>query len=516
MRPRPFSSSDVSSKIWPKKSVDEKLNPMRADGKRIVHCHGVFDLLHPGHLDHLAEARDLGDFLVVSVTSDSMVNKGPGRPLYPISERMRMLASLEFVDAVFESSEQTAEGAINLVRPVFYVKGPDYKSNKEDETGFILREKEAVERHGGSIRYTEAATQSSSSIINKIGQTHSKDTEAWLSNFRKGHSPSDVKSALSAVSSLKVLVVGELIVDKYVFCEALGKTSKEPVLAFLRGSEEVQMGGSLAVARHVSGLGAETKLFTRIGRDRPGGLAQLAAVEANVRMLALESESQPTIVKTRYLDNGSGVKVFETYEMSDDPVSSEDDEAFCTQLADEVLDVDLVLVCDYGHGLMSARAVDVLKSAPGLVSVNTQSNAGNRGINSLSRYPRIDIVSLNGGELSLELRRRHALVKDLIPSLGLQSGARWVVVTEGSRGLAFWTPNSGVTQFPAFTEHVKDRVGAGDALFAMVSVLIAANSPTALVGFFGNLAGAAMVADLGNRNFLSRVDMLRHGTALLK
>lgn len=509
-------ASQLSSKIWSRDSIGTRLAEIRAQGLRIVHCHGVFDVLHPGHVDHLAEARALGDFLVVSVTTDSLVNKGPGRPIHSISLRMKMLASLQSVDAVFESTFVTAVGAIDAVRPDAYVKGPDYKNVESDITGNILLEKNAVENYGGQLHITSAPTLSSSRLINELGLAHTPEAEDWLKGFRQQYLESDISKALDNIAALKVVVVGEMIIDEYVFCDALGKTSKEPVLAFLKGSQEVQVGGSLAIAKHLSGLGATTTLVTRVGRDVPGERAHSAAEAAKVRIVAQRSSAQQTIVKTRYLDQHTGAKVFETYEMSDQPADSRDDKSFAKLLGAEIQSADVVLVADYGHGLMTESVLEALATARGLVAVNTQSNAGNRGYNSISRYPRVDIVSLNGGEISLELRRKHATVRDLIPDLGGQTGARWVVVTEGAKGLALWNSDIGVVEMPAFTERIKDRVGAGDALFAMVSVLLATGAPIPIVGLLGNLAGAAMVSDLGNRYTLATVDMLRHSSALLK
>lgn len=510
------SVSMMSSKMWSRDEVPGRLAVVRMNGQRIVHCHGVFDVLHPGHVDHLAEARAFGDFLVVSVTTDSLVNKGPGRPIHGISLRMRMLAALESVDAVFESSSPTAIGAIDAVQPDYFVKGPDYRDLESDITGNIGVERDAVERHGGQLCFTNAPTLSSSRLINRQGMTHSPEAEVWLTQFRQTFSEGDITDTLSSMSSLKVVVVGEVIVDEYVFCDALGKTSKEPVLAFLKNSREVQVGGSLAVAKHVAGLGAETVLVTRLGNDDSGQVAQQAALEADIRLVEQRSQSQQTIVKTRYLDQHTGAKVFETYGMSDEPVDAGEDESFSIQLRQEIVSADLVLVADYGHGLMTDLVIRELGSAPGIVSVNTQSNAGNRGYNSISRYPRLDIVSLNGGEIGLELRRRHVSVRELVPDLGQRTGAQWVVVTEGAKGLVVWERDGVVSEMPAFTERVKDRVGAGDALFAMVSMLLAKRAPIPIVGLLGNLAGAAMVSDLGNRYTLSSVDMVRHSLALLK
>jgi len=310
--------------------------------------------------------------------------------------------------------------------------------------------------------------------------------------------------------------VGELILDDYVFCDALGKTSKEPVLAFLKGSYERQMGGSLAVAKHCKGLGAQITLLTRLGNDAAGREAQASIETEGLRLVSQTSDDHRTIVKTRYLDEATGTKVFETYAMTDAPPGTSEDEAFAQLLSEEMMAADLVLVADYGHGLMTDRVVESLSNSPGVVAVNTQSNAGNRGFNSISRYPRLDIVSLNGGELALELRSKDVDILNILPKLGEKTGAQWIVVTEGAKGMALWSRGFPVSEMPAFTERVKDRVGAGDALFAAVSLLLAAGAPAPVVGLLGNLAGAAMVSDLGNRYALSAIDLQRHAEALLK
>ena len=496
--------------------VPTRIEALRQDGLTVAHCHGVFDLLHPGHVEHLEEARRLADVLVVSVTSDNYVNKGPGRPIYGIDHRLKMLASLEIVDLVFQSNSPSALVAIDHVKPDFFVKGPDYQSLDDDITGNITLERNQVEKTGGSLVFTQAPSMSSSQIINSQGLAHSPEAQRWLHDFRQAFGAEEVVDWINRISELNIVVVGEMIVDEYIFCDPLGKTSKEPVLAFLTNSSERQVGGALAIANHCRGLGANVTLVTRFGNDEPGNFAQTAGQNSGLSLKVQRSNHHKTIVKTRFVDQHTGAKVFESYEMTDEPITSAEDVEFAQLLQETAKDTDVVLVADYGHGLMTERAIGSLTMATGVVAVNTQSNAGNRGFNSISRYPRVDVVSLNGGEISLELRAKHARVSDLLPDLGARTGARWIAVTEGAKGMALWSRTDGVTEMPAFTERVRDRVGAGDALFAAVSLFLAVGAPQQVVGLFGNLAGAAMVSDLGNRHTVKAVDLLRHAQALMK
>ena len=493
----------------------EAVRGARELGKTVVQCHGVFDVLHPGHLDHLREAKGHGDFLVVSVTADRFVNKGPGRPVFSSLHRRRMIEALEIVDLVIESPSASAVEAIKLVRPDVFVKGPDYKG-VADITGKLDLEAEAVEQIGGRIEFTIAPTMSSSALINRLGLVHSKEAKDWILQSKEELSGDTVPRWLNRIQQLNVLVIGELILDDYVFCEALGKTSKEPVLAFLKNYSERQLGGSAAIAKHCVGLGAQTTLLTRIGSDPAGKDATKRLRDSDVNVVAQTSESQCTITKTRYIDESSRTKVFETYDMIDAAASESDDTELLGLLEQEIARADVVLVADYGHGLMSERVIGALSLASAVVAVNTQSNAGNRGLNSISRYPRVDILSLNGGELALELRRRDLDVIDILPELGETSGASSIAITEGARGMALWQRGHPVSKMPAFTESVRDRVGAGDALFCAVALLLAVGAPPSVVGLCGNLAGAAMVSDLGNRNSVSSIDLQRHAEALLR
>ena len=119
-------SVSAAPKIRDLENLADQLASLRASGKRIVHCHGVFDLLHIGHLRHLKSAREFGDVLVVTITPDRFVNKGPGRPAFPEGLRAEALASLECVDFVAINYWPSAVELIAILKPNFYVKGSDY------------------------------------------------------------------------------------------------------------------------------------------------------------------------------------------------------------------------------------------------------------------------------------------------------------------------------------------------------------------------------------------------------
>ena len=122
------------------KKIQTKLNKIRLK-KKIVLCHGVFDLVHLGHIKHFKSAKKFGDFLIVSITTNKFINKGPGRPIFDQNQRLEYLKELKIIDEVIISNKESAEDVIKIVKPDFYVKGPDYKINSKDKTQNIKKEK---------------------------------------------------------------------------------------------------------------------------------------------------------------------------------------------------------------------------------------------------------------------------------------------------------------------------------------------------------------------------------------
>jgi rfaE bifunctional protein nucleotidyltransferase chain/domain len=144
----------------------EKLQSLKLEGKKIVLCHGCFDLMHPGHIKYFQAAKKMGDILVVTVTSDRYVDKGPDRPVFNENLRAESIAALECVDYVAVNKWSTAEETLRLLRPHIYVKGQEFE-NLEDKTGKLQKEYNVIKEIGADIRFTHEIVFSSTQLINK-------------------------------------------------------------------------------------------------------------------------------------------------------------------------------------------------------------------------------------------------------------------------------------------------------------------------------------------------------------
>ena len=158
----------------------KELSKLKSKGKIIGLCHGVFDILHSGHLDHLKVAKEKVDILVVSITDDNYINKGPFQPINNSYKRVSQLSSLEFVDYVFINKEITSLKVLNSLKPDFYIKGKDYKHG--DFTKNLLLEKKTVEKNNGNLFFTETNIMSSTKIINNYFSIWDKDQKNFLTN----------------------------------------------------------------------------------------------------------------------------------------------------------------------------------------------------------------------------------------------------------------------------------------------------------------------------------------------
>jgi rfaE bifunctional protein nucleotidyltransferase chain/domain len=221
-------------------------------GRSVVQAHGAFDLLHLGHVRHLEAARKLGDVLIVTITADHFVNKGPGRPVFTAALRAEMLATLEYVDWVAINDSADAVSAINRIRPSVYVKGQDYQNPQGDITGKITLEREAVEAAGGRIQFTDEVMYSSTELINRHINVFEPNIREHLDALRRDGGLAELIELIERVRDYRVLLIGDAIIDEYQYVLPMGKTPKENMIATRYQDRELFAGGVLAGANQVA------------------------------------------------------------------------------------------------------------------------------------------------------------------------------------------------------------------------------------------------------------------------
>jgi rfaE bifunctional protein nucleotidyltransferase chain/domain len=489
----------------------------RAAGRRVVLAHGTFDLLHMGHVRHLEQARREGDMLIVTITGDGFVNKGPGRPVFTAELRAEMVAALAYVDWVAVNQAQTAENVIAALKPDVYIKGSDYHDPDDDATGKIVDERAMVEKYGGRIVFTDDITFSSSSLLNRFFDIHDPKLRAYLDVQRERGIMDTLLSMLEQVRNYRVLLVGDTIIDEYRYVSPLGKTPKENLIATLYRDSELFAGGVIAAANHVAAFCREVEVLTCLGEEDSYGDLVLAAAKPNVKVSAFHRPGVPTIRKSRFVDADYLRKLFEVYHMDDSPLSGHLEDTFAQAIRDRAGDFDLVIVTDFGHGLITPRSIDALTESAGFLAVNAQSNSANQGYNLITRYPRADYVCIDAPEAKLAVADKLGdlalIAGELLPSR-IDCGR--MILTHGRYGCVTYDGERGVHSIPAFTGQALDTLGAGDAFLAVTSPLVASGADMEMVGFVGNAVGAMKVGIVGHRHSIEKVPLIRYLQTMLK
>jgi len=492
------------------------IGELQTQGKKIVHCHGVFDLLHIGHIKHFEEAKALGDVLIVSITPDEFVNKGPGRPAFTTKLRLHALAALEVVDYVISNKWPTAIEIIKELRPNIYCKGPDYKNPSDDITGKISEEEEAVTSVGGRIVYTDDVTFSSSNLLNKFGDLHSNDQETFIKSIVDKYSFEEIKLQVEEFKKLKVLIIGETIIDQYVFCEALGKSGKEPVLVLRDLESEEYLGGSIATARHLSEFCESVSVLSFLGdKDEHRSFIE-NNIEENINLNFLIKNNSPTIIKRRFVDNVDRKKILGVYSINDDSLSKGEETEFLNSIDKLAKENDLIIVSDYGHGIITPVIANHISNMDKFVSLNAQVNAANIGTHNIRQYNDIDCLIINANELRHEMRQRDGNIEDLAAKLKDSISAKYMTVTKGKNGAFLISDKKEATNCPAFANQVVDKIGSGDALLSLLSVCLFIGMEEDLALLIASIAAAQSVESIGNSSPINKVNLLKTISHFLK
>ncbi len=510
-------SSDLalSGKIIDRHELQGIRERTRSAGESVVLCHGIFDLIHPGHVGHLQRARDLGDLLVVSITPDRYVDRGPGRPVFSEDVRLSMLAALDCVDWVTLAEGPDAIGIIDALRPDHYCKGQGDAARLADPTSALSREVERVTEHGGEVQFVGGAVYSSTKLLSDHFDVMPAPLKAFSSEFRGVHGMDSIHSALAGMEDLRVLVVGDVIIDEYVYTEFQGITSKDHAPSVRYRDSQRQWGGAYAVARHLSDV---CRTVTLAGIAGPGeeltlDTAPPGAPEDVDRVFEVDPHSR-TVIKRRFVvDNRRQdplQKVFSVnYVVAADAITDETRERLRERLASLMSRHDVILVADYGHGLLDPITRELVERDARWLALNCQTNTANFGFNLITKYHRADSFSVDEAELALAFRDREGPKEPLLRRLRAHLSASGGWLTRGAAGSVAVSEDDALATTPAFTTHVKDTIGAGDAYFALASAAFGSGAPLEVAAFLGNVGGALAANIVGNTSAIKKHQVLR-------
>ena len=477
----------------------DEIQKLAGAGKRIAFVSGNFNIVHPGHLRLLRFAAENAEFLVVGVNPD-------GRPGTTLPEEMRLegVRSIAIVGCAFVLRE-APETFIREFRPAIVVKGKEHEDRYNPEAA-------AVESYGGKLLFSSGEVRFSS-----LGLLQREYFETNLSTIRKSHEyptrhgfriPSLTRD-VDALAGIRVLVIGDLIVDTYIDCEALGMSQEDPTIVVTPIEQKTFVGGAGIVAAHAQGLGAEVNFLTVGGADNAQRFAEKSLAEFGVSSEIFEDPTRPTTQKQRY--RASNKTLLRVNHLRQHAIVPELGQRIADRAMDLLRRTDLLLFADFNYGCLPQPMVDVLvdrgKTARVMMAADSQASSQ---LADISRFKDMDLITPTEREARLAVQDFESGLVVVAERLRHASRAKNIIVTLGAEGMLLHAGKNGsfvTDRLPAFNTAPKDVAGAGDSLFTCTSLALRAGIDVWRSAYLGGIAAACQISRVGNRP-LTRHDLI--------
>jgi len=487
--------------------------PPRA--RKVIMCHGTFDLVHPGHIRHLIYAKSKASILVASLTADVHIEKANHRPFVPQELRAMNLAALEVVDYVLIDFNAKPLGNLQIVRPDYFAKGYEYSQGGIHPK--TLEEKEIVESYGGELLFTPGDIVYSSSAIIEASPPNLAYHKLSSLMDAEGVTFNDLRETVRNMAGVKIHVVGDTIVDSYTYCTLIGGNTKTPTFSLKFDHQVDFVGGAGIVAKHMKSANADVTFTTVLGNDAMKDFVLRDLEASGVRCNAVVDPTRPTTQKNLF--TAGGYRLLKVDSVDNRSIS----ERIAARFADYIsgTQADAVVFSDFRHGIFNSSTIPQLTQAlpKGPLKV-ADSQVATRWGNILD-FQGFDLITPNEREARFSLGDQDSIVRPLALDLYRRASCKYLILKLGERGiLTYRSPDPNVRSFfniDSFAEHVVDPVGAGDALLAYSTVALVVSKDSLIASILGSVA-AAMACErdgnnpIGSDEVLDRLDRLEKQT----
>lgn len=341
------------------------------------------------------------------------------------------------------------------------------------------------------------------------------ETKKWLEQFKEKNSFAEILENLKKAKSLKILVIGDTIIDEYMYCDLIGRSLKEAILRVKYLYTERFAGGVIAVANHLGSFCDNVTMLTVLGAGSENEAFIKSQLLPQVNPVFFRREDAVTVVNKRIVREAFLEKFFGIYEINDAPIPKSVEDLINKSLDSLLPAHDLVIVMDYGFGLMTPAIIEKAITKSKFLALNVQTNSVNLGFNLVTKYKKADYVSESDPELRLAAGQKFAPIRELTPMIFNGMNLKLIAVTLGPAGSLSYDGKS-FYAVPVFNTKALDRVGAGDAYFAYSAPQAFLGVDPLAAGFFGNVAGGIAIDIVCNRKPVTDSAFLNFAKALLK
>jgi rfaE bifunctional protein kinase chain/domain len=483
-------------KIKSAQEISELIGP-RPREKTVIMCHGVFDVVHPGHVRHLLYAKSKADVLVASITADHRITKGEHRPHVPQDLRAVNLAAFEVVDYVLVDPNIKPIANILILQPDFFAKGFEYTS-----TGMppkTAEEADAVRSYGGEIIFTPGDIVYSSSNLINLAPPAIKLEKLQILMERNGITFNDLRETLDAMPGRHVHVAGDTIVDSYTHCAMIGGQTKTPTMSVLFERKVDYVGGAAIVAKHIAAAGGRVTFSTVLGDDQAKDFVIKDLRREGIDVRAAIDKSRPTVNKNAIVVGGYRLLKVDTL----------DNRSISDKIVEEIADAvrtikaDAMVFSDFRHGIFNRRTIpELTKAMPEVCYKVADSQVASRWGN-ITDFQGFDLITPNEREARFALGDQDSGIRPLASNLYDAAHCKLLILKLGERGVLACrnADHESLDSFfviESFVDRLVDAVGAGDALLAYSTLAMLVRGDSSIATILGAIAAGVECECDGN------------------
>ncbi len=439
-------------------------------------------------------AKECGGRLIVAVEGDQLA----GNAAHVLQHlRLEGVLSNSYVDEAFVIDEPVAK-VIERLKPDIVVKGKEHEGRHNPEAA-------AVSIYGGKLLFSSGETVFSSlDLIRREFKDLVPNSIALPTEYMARHriEVSRLSQLLEQFSELKVIVLGDLIVDEYITCQPLGMSQEDPTIVVTPIDTVKFIGGAGIVAAHAAGLGAKVSFISVTGCDesRDFSIQKLKAFKVEAELLS--DPNRPTTLKQRYRSKGK--TLLRVSHLHQGAISAELQGIMLKKLEEVLEGANLLVFSDFNYGFLPQPLVEsviaLAKKHDILLAADSQSSSQ---VGDISRFKDMDLVTPTEHEARISTRNHEDGIVILTESLRQQSRAKNVLLKMGEEGLMVHAGRGGAGQFdtdqiPALNSYPKDVAGAGDSLLITSAMAMASGANIWEAACLGSLAAAIQVGRVGN------------------
>ena len=463
---------------------------MTANKAKKVFVSGKFAVIHSGHIRLFMFAKTIGINLIVALDTEGLDSA-------EIEWRTSFLKNQEFVDEVVLFNADI-EKIILQIKPDIIIKGSEFSSR-------INIESEIVSTYGGELIFSSGSTFFSEKDLLNSDEVVSADySEKIPKDFlkRNGITLSDITQQILKFNSIKVCVIGDVIIDEYINCHPLGMSREEPNIVVTPIDSQKFLGGAGIVAAHTVGLGATTNLITITGKDEAGSWAVSKATEYGIIIKSIEDKTRPTNLKQRYK---AGLQtLLKISHLSQDKVSNVIQNQIINEFKKIAPDIDLLILSDFSYGVLTnevtTELIKIAKLNGLIIAADSQTSSQ---LGDLSQFSNVDLVTPTETEARLELKDQISGLAVIADKLRSKINSKSIIIKLGADGLVINGVKLDGTllsldALPSFNQSPVDVSGAGDSMLAAASLAITIENNLAKASLIGSLAAAIQISRIGN------------------